>query len=88
MTQHRPKSCEAQQNEYVGRTQLYTKRVFVFSLQICMVSSIYEAQTTCRHKGLQCVCFSEVHRHKNVYARSSPHRYGPSSSKVYELLLT
>ncbi|XP_042752473.1 uncharacterized protein LOC122195068 [Lactuca sativa] len=36
----------------------------------------------CRHNGLQSVCFSEVRRHKNVCARSSPHRYEIASSKV------
>ena len=59
-----------------------TKRVFVFSLQVCVTSSVCEAQTTRRHNGLQSVCFSEVRRHKNVCARSSPHRYGIASSKV------
>ncbi|CAI9282342.1 unnamed protein product [Lactuca saligna] len=40
------------------------------------------AQTTRRLIGLKCVCFFEVRRHKNVCARSSPHRYGPTSSKI------
>ncbi|CAI9278819.1 unnamed protein product [Lactuca saligna] len=51
-------------------------------LKVCVTSSVCEAQTTRRHNGLQSVCFSEVRRHKNVCARSSPHRYGIASSKV------
>ncbi|XP_052621186.1 uncharacterized protein LOC111888992 isoform X3 [Lactuca sativa] len=50
--------------------------------KVCVTSSVCEAQTTRRHNGLQSVCFSEVRRHKNVCARSSPHRYGIASSKV------
>ncbi|CAI9294011.1 unnamed protein product [Lactuca saligna] len=50
--------------------------------QVCVTFSVCEAQTTRRHNGLQSVCFSEVRRHKNVCARSSPHRYGIASSKV------
>ncbi|CAI9291458.1 unnamed protein product [Lactuca saligna] len=50
--------------------------------KVCVTSSVCEAQITRRHNGLQSVCFSEVRRHKNVCARSSPHRYEIATSKV------
>lgn len=55
---------------------------FIFCLQICMISFVCAAQTTCIHKGLQCICFSKVCIHKNIYMRSSWNRLGLESSKV------
>lgn len=63
--------------------KIITKVLFVFYLQICVSSSVCAVQTTRRHRALQCVCFLEVRRHKNVCAWSSWCRLGLMSSHLF-----
>lgn len=50
-----------------------------------MTSSVCTSQTMHRHKVSQCVCFSDVYRHRNICARSSWHRLSVDSFKVCTL---
>ncbi|MFS7957612.1 hypothetical protein Hanom_Chr07g00668401 [Helianthus anomalus] len=57
--------------------------VFVFFNKLFLTTSVCAKKTKGRHRGLQCVCFSEDILIKNVYASSSWRRHGLGTSNLF-----
>ncbi|MFS7992884.1 hypothetical protein Hanom_Chr12g01087561 [Helianthus anomalus] len=57
--------------------------VFVFLKKLFLTTSVCAKKTKGRHRGLQCVCFSEDILLKNVCASSSWRRHGIGTSNLF-----
>ncbi|MFS8025549.1 hypothetical protein Hanom_Chr16g01476371 [Helianthus anomalus] len=65
----------------------YSKGAFVFLKKLFLITYVCAKKTKGRHRGLQCVSFSEDILLKNVCVSSSSRRHGLGTSNLFKPLL-